>query len=298
VVTAAIDKYVYIGLNHRKFDNDLRIATGEFQHVTEINQLADGIVRECLLKSERVSGIDISSFSDLPFGSGIGSSGSFSVGLLHALYTLGQRASTHEELAADACEIEGRITNGAVGVQDQYISSLGGIKCLTVRSTGEVLPEDINIPPGTMDMLSSNIMIFYTGIRRNSAEVLRDQNDACLEGNDRVMANLDEIKQIGLNVKDAIEKGNLTRFAELLDSHWMLKRGLSSQVSTSEIDRLYALGKANGAIGGKILGAGRGGFLMFYCDFGHDRLIQAMEHEGLVYVPFRFDFEGSKVLVE
>ncbi|MCK4419780.1 galactokinase, partial [Candidatus Aerophobetes bacterium] len=204
---------------------------------------------------------------------------------------------TTRALAEEACRIEIDTLGEPIGKQDQYMAAFGGITCLTFAKNGEVTVTPLNISPDIIEELERHIMLFYTGIRRNSADVLSGQNNASQRDDKKVIENLHKIEEIGEEAKIALESGNVHRFGQLLDIHWQTKKNLSNKVSRPEIDRWYALARQNGALGGKIMGAGGGGFFMFYVEGNKNKLRQAMRRESLREMRFKFDLEGSKVLV-
>jgi D-glycero-alpha-D-manno-heptose-7-phosphate kinase len=220
------------------------------------------------------------------------------VGLLHALHTLKREQRSPEDLAEEACYIEIDQLGGSIGKQDQYATAFGGIVCLEIDREGGVRVAPVQVPEDALQELESNVALFYTGIQRSASQVLSSQSQATSDGDPQVVEALHVIKDIGTEIKLALEKGDLVRFGWLLDEHWRVKKSLSDGVSSGQIDGWYAIGKANGAIGGKVMGAGGGGFLMFYCQNGcRSRLRQAMAAEGLKELRFAVDFEGTKVLV-
>ncbi len=296
LIAAAIDKYIFITVN-RRFEDSIRLSYSKTEIVDKVEEIQHPIVREALKLLGYDGSLEITTIADVPANTGLGTSSSFTVGLLNALHTYKRESITAKALAEEACRIEIDILGEPVGKQDQYMAAFGGITCLTFAKNGEVTVTPLNISPDIIEELERHIMLFYTGIRRNSADVLSGQNNASQRDDKKVIENLHKIKEIGEEAKIAVESGNVHRFGELLHTHWQSKKNLSHKVSRPEIDRWYALARQNGALGGKIMGAGGGGFFMFYVEGNKNRLRQAMRRENLREMRFKFDLEGSKVLV-
>jgi len=296
LIAAAIDKYIFITVN-RRFEDSIRLSYSKTEIVDKVEEIQHPIVREALKLLGYDGSLEITTIADVPANTGLGTSSSFTVGLLNALHTYKRESITAKALAEEACKIEIDILGEPVGKQDQYMAAFGGITCLTFAKNGEVTVTPLNISPDIIEELERHIMLFYTGIRRNSADVLSGQNNASQRDDKKVIENLHKIKEIGEEAKIALESGNVHRFGELLHTHWQSKKNLSHKVSRPEIDRWYALARQNGALGGKIMGAGGGGFFMFYVEGGKGKLRQVMRGEGLREMRFKFDLEGSKVLV-
>ncbi len=296
LVAVAIDKHIFVTVNKR-FEDSFRISYSKTEIVDNIKEIRHPIVREGLRLLDYERGLEITTIADVPANTGLGTSSSFTVGLLNALHTYKRESITMKALAEEACKIEIDILKEPIGKQDQYMAAFGGIVCLTFDKNGEVTVTPLNISPDTIDELERHIMLFYTGIRRNTADVLSEQNKASEKDDRKVIDCLHGIKKIGEEVKVALESGNVRRFGELLDLHWQTKKNISNKVSRPEIDKWYALARENGALGGKIMGAGGGGFFMFYVEDDKNRLRQAMKREDLREMRFKFDLEGSKVLV-
>ena len=233
--------------------------------------------------------------ADIPAGTGLGSSGSFTTALLRALHTLKKNLVHPQELAEQACHIEIDILREPVGKQDQYIAAFGGLTCFRFLPNDQVEAWPLKMDTDTLYSLEDNLLLFFTGYSRPASEILREQDTKSKQNDREMIANLHFVKELGRESKEALEAGDLERFAELMNIHWEYKKQRSAQMSNGEIDRWYALGRENGALGGKLIGAGGGGFLMFYAaDKVHLR--RAMREAGLQEVRFRFDFEGTKVV--
>jgi D-glycero-alpha-D-manno-heptose-7-phosphate kinase len=297
LIAAAIDKYVYITV-HETFEDVIIVKYSQMEQVRRVEEIRHPFVREALkLVDSNLHSIELSVMADIPAGTGLGSSGSFSTALLKALHTYKRSLIHPSELAAEACRIEIDILGHPVGKQDQYICAYGGITCF------EFLPEDsvkawpLAISEQIRNNLEDGLVLFFTGFSRAAANILKDQDQRSREGDRQMIENLHFVKEIGIESRRALEAGNLRRFAELMNEHWDFKRKRSGGMSNPQIDEWYHLAAQNGALGGKLIGAGGGGFLMFYSE-EKNRLRQAMIQAGLREVRFRFDFEGTKVIMQ
>jgi D-glycero-alpha-D-manno-heptose-7-phosphate kinase len=242
--------------------------------------------------------MEILSMADLPSNTGLGSSGSFTVGLLLALHAFKRESIDPQRLAEEAFEIEADLVGDPVGKQDQYVAAFGHVTEMIIDTEGAVQARRIELDPRVQQQLENEAMLFYTGITRRGSEVLSAQQASLTQRDIEVVTALDQIKDIGHQIADALSSGDLMTFGKLLDQHWQSKKGTSTIMTTSDIDRWYACGLANGALGGKLMGAGGGGFLMFYCPNDcKDRLRQAMSEEGLREMRFAIEHDGAKVIV-
>ncbi len=294
LVSAAIDKYVYVSVM-RPFTQGIYLKYTELEHVTNIDDVKHPIIREALkLLQFKTPQIEIATFADIPAGTGLGSSGSFTTALLKALYTHRKLHLHQEELASLACRIEIEKLGETIGKQDQYIAAMGGITCFTFHKDNRVSMAPLKISMETMFDLEDNLLLFFTGFSRRASGILNEQHVRSVEHDDDMLNNLHYVKQIGYQCKDALERGATVQFGELMNEHWEHKKRRSYHMSNPSIDKWYDLGIKNGAVGGKLVGAGGGGFLMF---LAHDRnkLRHVMSSIGLEEVRFRFDFEGSKI---
>ncbi|HEX4264973.1 MAG TPA: galactokinase [Verrucomicrobiae bacterium] len=296
LIAAAIDKYVYITL-HDTFVPDLIVKYSELERVAEARDLKHPIIREALGLLE-VSGhsMELSSMADIPAGTGLGSSGSFTTALLKALHAHKRNLMHPADLAAQACEIElGRLKE-PIGKQDQYIAAYGGITCFKFLENGKVEAWPLKISAETRDNLEDNLLLFFTGYSRSASAILKEQDQKSKSDDKGMIENLHFVKDLGLQSQKALESGDLSEFARLMDVHWQRKKQRSGGMSNPKINEWYDLAMANGALGGKLIGAGGGGFLMFY---GEDKtkLRRAMTQAGLQEVRFRFDFEGTKLVI-
>jgi D-glycero-alpha-D-manno-heptose-7-phosphate kinase len=297
VIAAAIDKYVYITL-HRTFAQELILKYSKMEHVRSADEVQHPIVREALrLTKVDVPYLEITSMADIPAGTGLGSSGAFTTALLKALHTLQKNLVHPQELAEQACHIELDLLKEPIGKQDQYIAAYGGLTCFRFLPNHQVEAWPLRIDPDTLYNLEENLLLFFTGFTRSAGEILKEQ-DRRSKDNDREMtSNLHSVKELGRESKEALEAGDLKRFAELMNVHWEYKKQRSPTMSNDQINQWYQLARQNGALGGKLIGAGGGGFLMFYAD---DKvcLRRAMREAGLQEVRFHFDFEGTQVIVQ
>jgi len=297
LIAAAIDRYVFISANKRFYDS-IRLSYSQTEIVDDISQIKHRIFREALRLLDIKKGIELVSIADVPASCGLGTSSSFTVSLLNALHAYKRDFVTQKHLAEEACHIEIDILREPIGKQDQYIAAFGGITCLTFERNGDVIVEPLRISDETLDQLESNILLFYTGIERSASEILSEQDEKSKRDDPKTVDNLHRIKEIGLETRRALETGVVDKFGELLHVHWETKKQRSQRMSDPFIDECYEAARKNGALGGKLIGAGGGGFLMFY-GHNHDKpkLSQAMKKMGLKPLRFHFDFEGAKILV-
>jgi D-glycero-alpha-D-manno-heptose-7-phosphate kinase len=296
VVAAAIDKYVYVTVM-RPFSPGIYLKYSALEHVARVVDIKHPIIREALvLQNLEAPQIEITTLADIPAGTGLGSSGSFTTALLKALNTHHRKVAHAEELAETACDIEINRLREPVGKQDQFIAAFGGIACLTFHRDHRVTVEPLRISTKTLFDLEDNLLLFFTGFTRSASTVLKDQDIRSQARDADMLRNLDYVKTLGYRSRKALESGDLRGFGELMHEHWEHKKRRSGGVSNLQIDSWYSQAMRNGAVGGKLVGAGGGGFLMFYAaDRG--RLRQAMSEAGLEEVRFRFDFDGTKVVL-
>jgi D-glycero-alpha-D-manno-heptose-7-phosphate kinase len=296
LVAAAIDKYVYVTVM-RPFSPGIYLKYSALEHVKRVADVKHPIIREALaLQHLESPQIEITTLADIPAGTGLGSSGSFTTALLKALHTHQRTVAHAQELAEQACDIEINRLREPVGKQDQFIAAFGGITCLTFHKDHRVTVKPLRISAKTIFELEDNLLLFFTGFNRSAGSVLRDQHVRSQVREAAMLRNLDYVKTLGYRSKEALESGNLVRFGELMHEHWEHKKRRSGGISNPEIDKWYSQAMSNGAIGGKLVGAGGGGFLMFYAA-DRTRLRQTMAEAGLEEVRFRFDFEGTKVVL-
>jgi D-glycero-alpha-D-manno-heptose-7-phosphate kinase len=295
VVSAAINKYVYIGIN-RTYAADYLLKYSELERVRKAADIQHPIIREALTTHPIGPYLEIVSLADIPAGTGLGSSGTFTVGLLKAIYAFKREHVVTGVLAEEACTIEIDHLSRAVGKQDQYIAAFGGLTCLEFCKDDEVRVSPLRISNQTLHELEERLLLFFTGYSRNAETMLEDQKSRSERGDRAMLDNLHAIATIGGQVREALEHGDTHGFAALMHEHWERKRGRTSGMTTSDIDRWYVAGRANGALGGKLVGAGAGGFLMFYAS-DPIALRAAMAREGLAELRFSFDHDGSTVIV-
>ncbi|HEY1816686.1 MAG TPA: hypothetical protein VGG74_30270 [Kofleriaceae bacterium] len=295
LVAAAIDKYVWVTI-HRPFVPGVFLKYSQIEHVDRVDAIEHPIVREAFA----MMGItelqhEITTLADIPAGTGLGSSGSFTTALLKALYSFERRLLLPGDVARLACELEIERLGRPVGKQDQYIAAYGGITCFEFDRDGSVRAEPLVLAQTTLHELEDHLLLFFTGFARSASEILKDQDQKTKQADPAMVANLDYVKELGRRSRAALEDGKPELFGELMHEHWERKRKRSSGMSNAQIDEWYELGKNAGAIGGKLVGAGGGGFLMFYAP-DPSRVRQAMAKAGLEEVRFRFDFDGTRVV--
>jgi len=296
VVAAAITRYVYITINEA-FWPQIRLKYSKLEEVETVDQIQHPIIREAM-KLTGVTGpdLDIVSLSDIPAGTGLGSSGSFTTALLRALHTLKRNFVPPQELAEQACRIEIDLLHEPIGKQDQFIAAFGGVTCFDFVPDGTVNVSPLKADRETLNVLEEDLLLFFTGFSRSASNILKDQDTRSRAADKSMIENLHVIKDLGLQSREALEKGDLRTFAELMNVHWDHKRKRSQGMSNPQIDAWYELARRNGALGGKLIGAGGGGFLMFYAE-EKARLRKTLTAAGLTEVRFDFDFEGTKVVI-
>lgn len=296
LISAAIDKYVYISLN-KPFIPEIFLKYSEIENVKDVDSIKHPIIRESLrLISPDTFQLEITSTADIPGGTGLGSSGSFTTALLKALNAHEKNILNQSELAEQACTIEIEKLKEPIGKQDQYIAAYGGITCFEFCKNGEVKVSPLKISQETLHDLEDNLLLFFTGYSRAASSILKEQNDRSKTKDEDMIENLHFVKELGLKSKEALENGDLQTFAELMNVHWNHKKKRSGNMSNPKIDEWYELALKNGALGGKLIGAGGGGFLMFYAE-DRNKLVKALRSEGLEEVRFKFDFEGTKIIL-
>lgn len=294
LISAAIDKYVYITL-HKTFIKEFILKYSKLEKVNYPIEIEHPIVREALMMLEYdITGLEITSMADIPAGTGLGSSGSFTTALLKALHQYNRKLIHPSELAEQACEVELGKLKEPIGKQDQYIAAYGGITCFEFRK-GEVKSYPLNISKETFYDLEDNLLLFFTGYSRSASGILKEQNDKSKDFNKEMLDNLYFVKELGLKSKEALENGDLKEFSNLMNIHWTHKKQRSGKMSNDKINEWYELALQNGALGGKLIGAGGGGFLMFYAS-DKRKLRHTMLEQGLEEVRFKFEFEGTKVI--
>ena len=295
VLTSAIDKSIFVVIK-RRFDDKLRVGYTRAELVDAVGDLRHDLIREALRLTGIDHGVELNTMGDIPSeGSGLGSSSTVTVGALHALYTLRRQLVTAEELARQACHIEIDVLGKPIGIQDQYIAAYGGLRFFEfLPGSGEVRHTRLELDTATQRRLNHNLLLFYTGVTRQADTILEEQQDNI----SRRLAVLDQMKTLAYNACVKLQGGNVDALGEMLHESWLLKRQLASKISSSELDELYDTARRAGALGGKIAGAGGGGFLMLYCERPQQPAVTAaLESLGLLRMDFRFDSAGARVLM-
>lgn len=298
VLSAAINKYLYIYVNRPAADEFIRLKYSRYEQVESPDDVQHDLVRPALKTLGLTGSLEIVSMADVPAGTGLGSSGTYLVALLTALHELKREKVPTQALAEQACHVEMNLAGHPVGKHDHYLAAFGGITCLDIRQDGRVHVSPLDSSITTTEEFRNNVLLFYTGITRSSGEILEAQNQDTQRGELQVVESLHRTKELGYRIKESLEQGNVELFGQLLGEHWENKKRRSGKISDPNIDRWYTVARKNGAVGGKIMGAGGGGFFMFYCPNSHKaRLRRALAAEGLREMSYDFDFEGAKVLV-
>jgi D-glycero-alpha-D-manno-heptose-7-phosphate kinase len=295
LIAAAIDKYVYINI-HARFVEGFLLKYSHLEEASAIDEIQHPIIREALrVTLIQARNLEITSMADIPAGTGLGSSGSFTTALLKALHTYHKNLIHPHELAEQACHIEIDLLKEPIGKQDQYIAAYGGITCFEFPKTGPVNVSPLKISEETLFNLEDNLLLFFTGYSRSASAILKEQDDKTRGSDNAMTENLHFVKEIAFSSKRALETGDVEEFGRLMNVHWQYKKRRSADMSNKKIDDWYERALASGALGGKVIGAGGGGFLMFYAG-DKARLRRAMREQGLKEVRFRFDFEGTRVI--
>ncbi len=296
LVAAAIDKYVYVTVL-RPFTPGIFLKYSQLEKVREVDEVQHPIIREAIrLLDFKTPQLEITTLADIPAGTGLGSSGSFTTALLKALFAHRRRLLLPDELARLACQIELDILKEPVGKQDQYIAAYGGITCFEFNPDDSVNAYPLPLSMDTLFDLEDNLLLFFTGFSRSASVILKDQDKRSREMDEDMLNNVHDVKELALRSKGALEAGHMSEFGALMQEQWEHKRKRSKGMSNPQIDEWYELGMKNGALGGKLVGAGGGGFLMFYAE-DRNRLRHVLSKAGLAEVRFRFDFEGTKILL-
>jgi D-glycero-alpha-D-manno-heptose-7-phosphate kinase len=298
ILSAAIDKYIYICINRPAADALIRLKYSVYEETADIADIKHDLVRPALDLLELRSNIEIVSMADVPAGTGLGSSSTYLVALLIALHDLKRDRIPQQALAEQAFHIEQELAGHAVGKQDHYLAAFGGLTCLDIEPDGRVHVSPLDIPVSALEELHSRMLLFFTDQSRGAETILRQQHDATERADATVVDSLRRTKEIGLRVRDALERGAVDEFGQLLHEHWETKKKRSSLISTGDVDRWYRTAREAGALGGKIVGAGGGGFLMVYTPgSAKTQVREALRAEGLREMPYAFDLEGAKILV-
>jgi len=295
LVAAAIDKYVSVCVARRFYDN-IRLAYSKMELVDTVDQIEHRIFREALRFTKLGKGLELHSLADVPANSGLGSSSSFTLALLNGLHAFQREYVPTEQLAQEACHIEIELLKEPIGKQDQYIAAYGGITALTFDKDGTVHVERLPVSESVIDELETNLMIFYSGVERSASAVLSEQAKTVKANKDDAVARMHRIKEIGYETKKLLLDGRIDRYGDLLHEHWTAKRKLASNMTDSVIDEHYEAARTAGAIGGKLMGAGGGGFFMFYVRPAEKRRVhETLVARGLRHMRFHFDFDGARI---
>ena len=295
VLSAAITQYVYVTCQLTPL-KEMLFRYSQIERVKTVDEIRHPIIREALkLTGVAAPNLEITSIADIPAGTGLGSSGSFTTCLLKVLYKQKRHFIHPRELAEMACHIELNLLKEPIGKQDQYIAAFGGLTAFDFRQDGQVDARPLNAADEIIDLLEDNLVMVSTGFYRTAGSVLKEQDDRSKKDDQAMIDNLHYVRDLGYRSRDAIQAGNLATYGELMHEHWMHKKKRSSLMSNPEIDRWYELARANGAIGGKVIGAGGGGFLLFYTE-EKAKLRATLKREGLMEIKLGFDYEGTKIL--
>jgi len=297
LVTASIDKFVYVIAN-RRYSPDYHLSYMQTEIAPTVDEIKHTRLREVLRFLRVPPGIDVFSIADLPAQSGLGSSGAFTVAALQSLHTYQRSSRTPEQLAAEACHIEIDVLQEPCGKQDQYAAALGGINVLEIDTDGTVHHRPAEISPSSRLILEANTLLFYTNIRRQAADVLKPQQAKISAGEDDATARMHKIRELGEITLQGLEQGNPDAFGETLHEHWTMKRGIHGAMSTSLVDEAYEQARRHGALGGKLVGAGGGGFLLVYCPGSQRQVIECLEGMGMKLLPFRFEDSGITMVAQ
>ena len=295
IIAGAIDKYVYINI-HSRFAEGFLLKYSQMEEASSIDEIRHPIIRESLRTvGIQARNLEITSMADIPSGTGLGSSGSFTTALLKGLHTYRKNLIHPHQLAEQSCHVEIDLLKEPIGKQDQYIAAYGGVTCFEFGKDGSVTATPLAISEETLFNLEDNLLLFFTGYSRSASSILKEQDDRSRQADGAMTENLHFIKDLAFSSRKALETGDVEEFGRLMNIHWERKKGRSSGMSNGDIDRWYDCAMANGALGGKLIGAGGGGFLMFYAG-DKTRLRHAMRAQGLREVRFRFDFEGTRII--
>ena len=297
LISAAINKYIYIIIKKREFYDDFLIRYSEVENPKTLKDIQHTRIKAALEYLNINEPLEITSIADVPANTGLGSSSTFLVALLKALHAYKREDVSAKKLAEEASEIEMNILGEPIGKQDQYLASFGGVIHLDIDKKGNVTVSQVNASYSTMEELENNLLLFNTGIKRSAIEVIEDQKKN-LESNGEKMEQMKLIKEIGEEIRKALEKGEPSKVGKWLNVHWEAKKNFSKKMSSQNIDNSYEIALKKGASGGKLVGAGGGGFLMFYCENHKGQLREAMNGLGLKEMPFRFDTEGCKIIYQ
>lgn len=297
IFAAGINKYMFINVNRSIVDNLVRVKYSKSETVTHRDELKHPIAKEAMRMTEIENSLEIVSIADIPAGTGLGSSSCYAVGLLNALHTMKREYLPLHELAEEACDLEINRLGEPIGKQDQYMAAFGGLTVLDIKKDGNVNVRSAKLEDSSIDDLNRNLLMFYTNTTRSANKILSEQSKAIKEKKENVVKSMHYIKEIGYKMLEALEGGNITDVGLLFDKHWQYKKKMSDKISNPWFDEIYETAKQNGALGGKISGAGGGGFFLFYTEENHSKLKEAMRKLNLKEMRYRFDLEGTRVIV-
>ena len=296
VLSAAINKYVYVTVT-RPFSEGIYLKYSEIEKTNKPEKIKHQIIRQVLMDQKlKIPQIEITTLTDIPANTGLGSSGSFTTGLIKAISCHRNKIIDKKELAKKACDIEINKLKQPIGKQDQYISAYGGINSFHFNSNEKVEIKPLDLKDEVLLDLEDNLLLFFTGFSRSASKILNDQDNKTKKNDAVMLNNLNYIKQLGIEIRKELLKGNTKQFGMLLNDHWKKKKNRSKNMTNKKINELYDLAMENGALGGKLVGAGGGGFLMFYAK-DTEKLKKKMKNEKLEEVRFKFDFEGTKQIL-
>lgn len=294
-ISAAIDKYVYVSLV-KPFEKGIYLKYSQTEKVKKISEIKHKIIKEVLEQEKDLNQIEITTLTDIPAKTGLGSSGSFTTGLLKSIYSYKKKIISRRSLAELACDIEINKLKYPSGKQDQYISAFGGITEFKINKKGYVTHKSLNLENEIVKKLENNLLLYFTGFSRNSSKILGEQNKQTILNNKKIISNLDYVKDLAFEIKNSIVNGELKKFGYLMNEHWKYKLSRSKNMANKSINKFYNYALRNGAVGGKLVGAGGGGFLLFYTD-KPSKLREALNKTKLNEVKFKFDFEGVKQIL-
>lgn len=297
IFSAGLDKYMYINVNHPPVDDLIRVKYSVSETVERLSDLKHDMAREILRFTGLEKNIEVTSIADLPAQTGLGSSSCYAVGVLHALHTLKREYISLAQLAEEDFKIEAEILKRPIGKQDPYLAAFGGLTVLDIAKDGTVKVRKANVSMEAADELNKNMLIFFTGKTRSADEILSEQSKGAAEDKKDVVDSMHYIKELGYEILEAMEEGNVDDVGKKFNAHWEHKKKISTKMSNPEFDKIYAKALESGALGGKISGAGGGGFFTFYVPGDQKPMRAAMKEAGLREMRYRFDFEGSKVIV-
>jgi D-glycero-alpha-D-manno-heptose-7-phosphate kinase len=296
VVAAAVDKFVNVCVA-RRFQNNIRLAYTESEIVDDVEQIKHRIFKAALKMTGIERGVELHSLADVPANTGLGSSSSFTVALLNGLHAFKREFVPAQQLAEEACRLEIDVLKEPIGKQDQYIAAFGGVSALTFHTDGSVDVERLPLRDDVIDDLEANLIIYYSGVERSASSVLKEQAKTITQNTDAAVQRMHRIKELGHETRRILLSGEIDRYGEMLHEHWTNKRKLASNMSDGTIDEYYDAARKAGAVGGKLMGAGGGGFFMFYVRAADRRRVhEALAGRGLRPMRFRFDFDGARIM--